>query len=279
MNILYKYCDSLGSIKILASLELKLPFIADVNDPYEVKPVYYCKKDKTPLENRILHELRRRGVLPRGYSRQEVLNAYRLEDLSTELIRGIQELWMSSNRENCLLSVSKNCSNTAMWAHYAEEHQGVVFGIDFDDLFCEDKKTWGIKMYPVKYVSERLRIDIQEDLRGARREVYREVLMTKSMNWKHEEEFRSLFARKSQYPDGTTLESLQNKGLAVFRELNGRKTWFLRLNPFSIRSIIFGINSDESLKQAIRKLAANLKNVRFYQVRESETYNFDLVEI
>jgi hypothetical protein len=42
MNVLYKYCDQKGIVKILESLELKLPYISQVNDPLECLPLFRC---------------------------------------------------------------------------------------------------------------------------------------------------------------------------------------------------------------------------------------------
>lgn len=44
MSVLYKYCDQLGAVKILGSLELKMPNVIDVNDPLECRPVFLAEK-------------------------------------------------------------------------------------------------------------------------------------------------------------------------------------------------------------------------------------------
>jgi len=74
------------------------------------------------------------------------------------------------------------------------------------------------------------------------------------------------------------LEILQRQGLAHLKDFNGKKTWFLRLNPVSIREVIFGLYTDESLKSDIRKLIErqDLQHVKLYQAEESETYTLNL---
>ena len=62
MNILYKYCDQLGIVKILESLELKLPYISEVNDPLECLPFFYCPDDKSAIEARYLLALKRKKM-------------------------------------------------------------------------------------------------------------------------------------------------------------------------------------------------------------------------
>jgi hypothetical protein len=81
MNVLYKYCDQLGIVKILALLELKLPYISDVNDPLECLPVFQCS-----------------------------------DTSEKEKHQKIQEEW---KKRTLLLSVSRTAQNTVMWSHYA----------------------------------------------------------------------------------------------------------------------------------------------------------------
>ena len=76
---------------------------------------------------------------------------------------------------------------------------------------------------------------------------------------------------------------LEQQGLACLKDFNGKKTWFLRLNPESIREIIFGWYAEENLKLAIRKLIERpeLQHVKLYQAEEkgSETYTLNLIDI
>ena len=44
MTVLYKYVDTIGTVKILETLELKMPFISDVNDPLECMPHFYYQR-------------------------------------------------------------------------------------------------------------------------------------------------------------------------------------------------------------------------------------------
>jgi len=57
MNILYKYCDQDG-IKIVESLELKLPYVSEVNDPLECLPFFYCPDDKAAMKEQWLRTFR-----------------------------------------------------------------------------------------------------------------------------------------------------------------------------------------------------------------------------
>lgn len=274
MNILYKYCNCLGSIKILASLELKLPFVSDINDPYDVMPYYYCGQDEGKIIRRVRLALQRRDVQLQDDSDQAILELYKEKGLSDLLIDTEKKFQEDSNKKTGLVSVSGDSQNTTMWTHYSEMHQGIVIGIDFESLFLENGKTWGIKMYPVDYFPERLRVDVLDEYD----KYVDKVLFMKSDNWKYENEFRAFFAEKLEN-GGLDLESLKLRKLALFKDFYGKKTWFLRLNSQSIRQVIFGIYSDESLKLAVKKLVSDLPNARLYQACESETYEFNLTEI
>lgn len=269
MNILYKYCDQIGIVKILESLELKLPYISEVNDPLECLPFFYCPDDKLAIEARYLSVLKRRNIpKPAGY-KQALNGLYEKGEIQKMLADSSRELQINMNYKSCLLSVSKTARNTVMWAHYADEHKGAIIGIDFDSIF-PDK---GIKMDRVNYTEKRPSINILSDFEIPP-EAFLRTILTKSSDWEYEHEFRAIFSVDA-------LEDLRTQGLASLKDFNNKKTWFLRLNPESIREIVFGLYTEESLKLAIRKLIerAELQHVQLYQAEESETYILNLVEI
>jgi len=266
MNILYKYCDQLGIVKILESLELKLPYISQVNDPLECLPFFYCPDDKSAIEARYLSVCKRRNIPPSADYKQK-LEKGEIHEILEESQRKLQKDW--NQRKGCLLSVSKTAQNTVMWAHYADKHKGIVIGIDFDNVFTDTNRARGILMNPVNYSEYRPKINILPEFMP---EEFLKTLLTKSVDWSYEEEFRTIFLV-------VHLEILRRQGLAHLKDFNGKKTWFLRLNSESIREIIFGLYTEEDLKLAIRKLIerAELQHVKLYQAEESETYTLNLV--
>ena len=80
------------------------------------------------------------------------------------------------------------------------------------------------------------------------------------------------------YRAGCEFRDRVENRLAHLEEFKGKDTWFLRLNPASIREVIFGLYTDKSLKSDIRKLIErqDLQHVKLYQAEESETYNLNL---
>jgi len=265
MNILYKYCDQDG-IKIIESLELKLPYISQVNDPLECLPFFYCPDDKSAIEARYLSALKHRNMIPSEDYKQK-LEKGEVHKILEESQRKLQKDW--NQQRGCLLSVSKTAQNTVMWAHYADKHKGIVIGIDFDNIFPDTNIIPGILMDPVNYSENRPKINILSEFVPDERQ---KMLFTKSIDWAYEKEFRTIFLVDH-------LEILQQQGLTHLKNFKGKKTWFLRLNPESIREIIFGLYTEESLKSSIRKLLelAELQHVKLYQAEESETYTLNLV--
>ncbi len=266
MNVLYKYCGSDGIKKILKKLELKLPYISQVNDPLECLPFFYCPNDKAAIEAKCLSVLKRIGIsLPADYKQKPEKGE--LQKTLVESARKLQIDW--NQRKGCLLSVSKTAKNPVMWAHYAEKHKGAVIGIDFNSVFPNTNKVCSILMDPVKYSKHRPKINVLEDFTAK----YLNTLLTKSSEWVYEREFRTIFLVDS-------LEIMQQQGLSHLKDFEGKKTWFLRLNPASIREVIFGLYTSDDLKAKIRELIERpeLQHVKLLQAEESETYTLNLEE-
>ena len=267
-NVGYKYCDQLGVVKILGSLELKLPYISQVNDPLECLPFFYCPNDKSAIEAKYLSILERRNMLPSADYKQK-LEKSEIHKIIEKSQKELQKKW--NQQKGCLLSVSKTAQNTVMWAHYADKHKGAVIGIDFNNIFPDTNRERGILMDAVSYSEHRPKITMLPELVP---EEFLKTLLTKSAEWSYEKEFRTIFLVDH-------LEILRQQGLACLKDFNGKETWFLRLNPESIREIVFGLYAEESLKLAISKLIERpeLQHVKLYQTEESETYTLNLVDI
>jgi len=269
MNVLYKYCNQEGIIKILELLELKLPYISEVNDPLECLPFSYCPEDKSAMKAQWLRTFNRNHISPPANWEQTLNEQFEKGEIQKNLKDGLREHLYDLRQKSFLLSVSQEARSTVMWAHYADKHKGAAIGIDFDKIFPE----YGIKMRRVDYSEQRPKLNVLDDFESEEsKEKYFETLLTKSTEWKYEREFRMIF-------DDAYLHDLEQQSLACRKEFNGKKIWFLRLNPESIKEIIFGLYTEESLKLAIRKLIerAELQHIQLYQAKESETYVLNLI--
>ncbi|HBG26856.1 MAG: hypothetical protein A2Y10_07680 [Planctomycetes bacterium GWF2_41_51] len=267
MNILYKYCDQVGIVNIIGALELKLPYISEVNDPLECLPVFYCPNDKPAIEALYISAIKNKKMLESEKSNEQFENG----EIQKKLEEAIRKLIHDAKQKSFLLSVSKEARSIVMWANYADKHKGAIIGLDFDRI-----QLHGLGMHPVSYSKQRPRINILEDFdsSGSVEKYFEKIALTKSDEWAYEQEFRTIF-------NESCLTNLEKQNLACLKDFHGMKTWFLRLNPESIREVIFGLYTDEGLKLAIRKLMeqSQLKHVKLYQTEVLETYSFKLVNI
>lgn len=272
MNILYKYCNQSGILKILESLELKLPYISETNDPLENSPFLYCENNVEKSKRICLSTFKRRNVTPPINWEEKLKEQIENGEYQAKLIDGFRKLEKEWNQEKtCLLSVSKTAQNTVMWAHYSDKHKGAVIGIDFNQIFPD----YGIEMSPVNYCEQRPKMNVLDysanELLGKK---IIEIVLTKSADWKYEQEFRTVFLVDD-------LINLEQRGLACLKDFNGKETWFLRITSKSIKVVLFGLYIEESLKLTIKNLISQseLQHVKLYQVVRSENYTFNLVEL
>ena len=271
MNVLYKYCDQLGIVKILGSLELKLPRISDLNDPLECLPFPYCPEDKSTMKEQWLRTFNRNHIIPLVDWEQKLNEQFERGEIQKNLIDGFRKHLYDLRQKTFLLSVSQEARSTVMWAHYADEHKGGVIGIDFDQIFPK----YCLKVDRVNYSEQRPRMNVLDDFESSEfKEKHRNTLFSKSDEWEYEKEYRNIF-------DDAYLIDLKKQGLACQKDFNDKKTWFLRLNQKSIREVIFGLYTDDGLKSAISKLVERpeLQHVKLRQSEESETYTLNLKDI
>ncbi len=267
MNVLYKYCDQKGIKKILKTLELKLPYISGVNDPYECSPVFHCSDNKIAIEEHCLYRLKLNNITPPADYRQKIKH----NEMREKFIDGAKESLRGVNQTSCLLSVSKTVNNPVMWAHYTGQHKGAVIGIDFDSIFPDTNRPSKLVMHPVKPSENRVEIDV---LSESMQDEFKKVPFTKSIDWKYEKEFRSVLPVEF-------MEGLRNIKLARLKYFKGKKAWFLKVNPASIKEVVFGLDIKDNLKEKIRKLKKrkDLQHIQLRQAALSETYDFDINDI
>ena len=197
-DLMYKYTSCELAKQILADERIRFTQLADLNDPFEHSVDYEWK-----LESEMTSEERASA----GAS----IEAYRQETL--------------------VLSLSANPLNLLMWAHYANNHCGVVLGIDWKAAALEvDSHTHGRVTYSdirrhhqfVKRLEDR-RIVVRPDQAG---------LFHKGIHWAYEEEFRVILPsgswQRSQHaelskPDGTPIYLFPLPTEAVQRVIVGAR--------------------------------------------------------
>ena len=111
MNILYKYCNISGTTGILTSLELKLPFISEVNDPSDCSPIFFFGDDTAKAKAMWLRAFKSKNIVVFPDTKNILLT----EDGKKQIIDGQRQLQENWNRsQGCLLSVSANERNAVM---------------------------------------------------------------------------------------------------------------------------------------------------------------------
>jgi hypothetical protein len=96
-----------------------------------------------------------------------------------QLRKVIQDWKRAAAAQWGMICFSKDWTNPLLWGHYADKHRGMALGFDLDDR--------GIK--PVKYVTERPVFRIPPTKASVD-----ELLFTKFVDWKYEEEWRNWFS-------------------------------------------------------------------------------------
>ena len=141
-----------------------------------------------------------------------------------------------------IVSFAERADCPLMWSHYGDEHRGFCLGYSVPAGAADN-------VYKVVYGDNRevMASDVAAMLKGddaARRQVDETALLRKAPDWSYEQEWRLIGPR-----------GLYNSGL-------------------ELEEIIFGMRCEESAKYVVMKvLEQRPRPVRFYEMRESDTFN------
>lgn len=233
----YKYRDwnDLNHRKILQDIALWVPDSLDFNDPFDCNiPIAY----ELLLTNEALGEaFVRKLVGHKGEDEvQKRLKEAKYKDAT--FIANYKEEILNSNRKvHGIFSVTPVNNNILMWSHYANSHKGFCIGFDSLKLF-EHLGGGG----PVSYPKEFPIISPVEN----RDKQYEDQVMTKSVHWGYEAEYR----------------------LTTFKTTNQN----IEIPKEAISEVIFGARMSPTHKDEIKKiLAANLPHVKCFSVVPEKT--------
>lgn len=96
--------------------------------------------------------------------------------------------WLDRHLVKCF---TRDPTNTLMWAHYADNHQGVCIGFSFEKLTRPTVNGYYLGNYPVRYSSTPpLSIAHQNMSHEAIELLGFDVMHTKSIHWAYEQEHR-----------------------------------------------------------------------------------------
>lgn len=242
MNTLYKYKSySIQSIEMLANKQVYFADPAKLNDPFD------CKIDiKGALE--IATE---RAKIELNSALEAKLRLFSNKDsLYDKLIEDLSHMG--------ILSLSRSCRNTLMWAHYANNHRGFCLGFNFSRNFIElNHENKIVGSHPVLYKKENPFIGLFKEfaeLSPPFTDFWLYALshgaVTKSIAWKYEQEVRII---------------KKEPGIVSF-------------NPNELSEVIFGLNMPIENREFLKHLLRDpeWKHVKFKEIFKASDFRLRL---
>lgn len=238
--ILYKYVSHDAGINILKNGSIGFTQPYHFNDPFEVEASYPSTEGSSPIEVML------NGI--RGW--------------------GKKSIW---KEKTGVLSLTRQPLNPLMWAHYGNEHKGMVVGIDssINEFTCEETNFVPIQYGSVIYTNtkpdspflsqptELIKVGDTFHFPKGQLERLQRMLLYKPVCWAYEEEVRVAKCLK-----GIETNCSIKSGTFTTIDVGGRPLYLLDLPKGAIKEIYVGarsefLNADKALDL--------IKSIRSYQ--------------
>lgn len=182
MAILYKYMPFITDYLKRPTIKLSPPRL--LNDPFE-------SQNAQSISDYMYQKFRDeyQGSLSNGKKRTA---------RTTKII--ITRAPMRTIRQSGVFSLSESNRSLLMWAHYADQHKGIVIGLEDDFLYPENTPYIPPRLIhtpiPVKVNYDTVRFDVhefnplEEHFSHVTRLMAMKMLTTKSDDWLYEKEYR-----------------------------------------------------------------------------------------
>lgn len=260
--MIYKYCTTDG-FDILLKARLKAARIKDFNDPFEIMfgvdeetALDKIKKEYEDNENivnfwKLL--LNDQTIEHDRNSVEDIINKI-TEFQIKSLKKGIQKIRENWDEKKGIVCLSESADIIQMWAHYTDNHKGIVIGFD-EKQFVENEEG----LVKVCYQDEMVLLPVTATPEGL--DQYEEyivnVLMTKESNWRYEKEVRLYVDLDEKDVDGN---------------------YYVKIPPSSIIEIYLGLRSDETTEIIAKsiKQRTGYRHLRIYKMKKHES-SFKLV--
>jgi len=268
--LLYKYQKAKWGKAVLRKLQLKMTPPNEFNDPFEFTPA-----TRNPIESLDSHNLaklntwlHKKGL---GISSIESLrkvlpvlvkNNPRARDFALGLVRADMASLNRASKHFGVLCLAESAADIRMWAHYGDNHRGIVVGLDFD---YEVSGIDGVLSFgKVRYRKKRCLLEPTLPGGKAFHNQMVKITMTKSRTWRDEREHRMV----------VRLQDIQGK------QSNSKAfSHFLRVRPQTIREVVMGCCISEADNRAIQNLIkAKLPHVRLSKLSRHVT-EFEMVHV
>lgn len=247
----YKYLP-ISRLSYLEDELLRFTQPGDLNDPFECLPQKPSEEEFNLLIDTVILNLPK---VNKEFERntKDKFNTEYLKDLYKNANKNV-------NDDIGILSLSKNWNNTLMWSHYTNSHKGFCIGFDknhnFFENYLSDDKCTSKFIKEVEYSETRVKIPMilgQEKLNF-------EPYITKSLDWKYEEEIRIISSLNS----ADEIKPKEPYNIHLFK-----------VSHSCITQIILGANIEIENENEIRKFASE-KNIEIYKAKISDTkYNME----
>ena len=260
---LYKYARP-ERIDVIENLELRFTQPGALNDPFELRPRFealiseaeaLAKLAETPVDlEPILQEAY--AMLPAEHRAKlsfesvlAIVSSYMTTDEAREtmsatlltVLRSLrsgaprirEQIYDALNNNVGILSLSEVPDNAVMWAHYADNHRGMVLGFDETHGFFNQRRSPNDEFYYLRRV-------VYADLAPAPSMLALEgdaIFVTKGKQWAYEQEWRMLAPLR----DATRSVTIA-----------GDVVYLFAFPPEALTTIVLGANATSTFEAALR---------------------------
>ena len=220
----FKYTSASTAVKVLESSAVRYSSPLLFNDPFDVQSGLHFDFDIESLPDKILARVEELMALDKkpnvsedgplgkaiilmwekkaahGFPREHIREMFgpelgRLKEQVIQLQTQFQHTWWNDFLPRLrVFSVSEEKDNLLMWAHYAENHTGVVFELlnlpEEDNCLCAAEPVLYCNTPPSFFTEEQWLNDILSVQRLAPEELYFQYAYVKSALWAYEKEWR-----------------------------------------------------------------------------------------
>lgn len=263
-KILYKYTTIETGLKILETQTIRFSNPKTFNDPYDSDmPIVFENPQGLTKEyfvNLCLELKKHHDIVkfPIYFDLDEAIKVLSnsSKEINVDSNYFIYHSLYKLKKYMKILSLSKNNNNMLMWGHYAKNHTGMVIGFNTNCMFFRQATE-------MKYSKKipKLKNIIVEDLLLQKYETFEEfkkIFVTKSYDWKYEEEYRCVFDVNRNLEFLSSIPNAEELYPNLFQELKNNDDFIHQ--PFSsecLNSVYLGINSNPKYLHLIMKIIQN----------------------
>lgn len=255
--MLYKYCNPKG-IDILLNRRLKASKIQDLNDPFELvfgidgETSFQKLTEEYKANPKIIRfwkkVLRSEEI---SFNQNNVMGIIeKFADFQTsDLNRVAREIHQDFQASMGIVCLTEQPAVIQMWAHYTENHTGIVVGVD-EALFVKNPEA----LVKVQYREDMILLPVTGDARkfSGYKAHFLGLLGRKEKLWAYENEVRLYLRFKNKNEDGN---------------------YYSAIPPEAIREVYLGINSSDTLLQEVKDLSLNsdMNHLKIFKMTKHKT--------